>query len=170
MLLIRSRFPSGIWLGGLLLKPQLLIIIIPILIIQKNWKVLMGFFASSGVIIGSSLILSGTKGMRSLIDLWTQFGAGIAYKLPGKNDQLAHGGSKSEFIFGWIIAISGNGTYSPGDLFTWLEITLSFGYSSMGDDHAGNFFCNTRDHLAFSFSYGGCPDSLPDLLYLCPKC
>jgi hypothetical protein len=72
-----KSLPSGLWLGGLLLKPQLLIIIIPVLLIQKNWKVLMGFFASSGLIIGISLILSGFKGMRSLIGLWTQFGTGV---------------------------------------------------------------------------------------------
>jgi hypothetical protein len=47
-----KSLPSGLWLGGLLLKPQLPIIIIPVLLIQKNWKVLLGFFASSGLIIG----------------------------------------------------------------------------------------------------------------------
>ena len=65
----KKPLPSGVWLGGLVLKPQLLIIIIPVLIIQKNWKVLLGFFASSGLIIGSSFILSGPRGMRSLIEL-----------------------------------------------------------------------------------------------------
>ena len=89
---------SGIWLGGLLLKPQLLIIIIPILMIQKNWKVLMGFFASSGVIIGSSFILSGTKGMRSLIDLWIRFSAGIATSSPERMINWRMVAVNSEFI------------------------------------------------------------------------
>jgi hypothetical protein len=98
---------SGIWLGGLLLKPQLLIIIIPILIIQKNWKVLMGFFASSGVIIGSSLILSGYKGMRSLINLWTRFSAGIATSSPERMINWRMVAVNLNSSLGWVIAIMG---------------------------------------------------------------
>ena len=68
---------SGLWLGGLLLKPQLLILIIPIFIIMRYWKALLGFFASSGIILAVSLQLSGLIGMRALIDLWTKYGTGI---------------------------------------------------------------------------------------------
>ena len=95
------------WLSGLLLKPQLLIIIIPILGIQKNWKVLIGFLASSGVIIGSSVILSGTQGMRSLIDLWTQFGSGIATSSPESMINWRMVAVNFNSSFGWIIAILG---------------------------------------------------------------
>lgn len=63
---------SGLWLGGLLLKPPLLILIIPIFIIMRYWKVLLGFFASSGMILGTSLLLSGLDGMRELINIWTK--------------------------------------------------------------------------------------------------
>ena len=99
--------PSGIWLGGLLIKPQLLIIIIPILLIQKNWKVLMGFFASSGVVIGSSVILSGFNGLRSLIDLWTQFGSGIATSSPESMINWRMVAVNIDSWFGWIVAILG---------------------------------------------------------------
>ena len=103
----KKPLPSGIWLGGLLLKPQLLIIIIPVLIIQKNWKVLIGFFASSGVIIGSSLMLSGYKGMKSLIDLWTQFGAGIATNSPERMINWRMVALNLNSSLGWVIAILG---------------------------------------------------------------
>jgi hypothetical protein len=98
---------SGIWLGGLLLKPQLLIIIIPILIIQKNWKVLIGFFASSGLIIGSSLILSGYNGMKSLIDLWTRYSAGIATNAPERMINWRMVALNLNSSVGWVIAILG---------------------------------------------------------------
>ena len=69
---------SGLWLGGLLLKPQLLILIIPIFIIMRYWKALIGFFASSGIILLISLWLSGLAGMRALINLWTNYSDGVA--------------------------------------------------------------------------------------------
>ncbi|MCJ7519560.1 MAG: glycosyltransferase 87 family protein [Anaerolineaceae bacterium] len=69
---------SGIWLGGLLLKPQLLILIIPIFLIMRNWKVLFGFIVSSGIILMTSLFLSGFAGMKALINLWTKYSVGMA--------------------------------------------------------------------------------------------
>ena len=103
----KKALPSGMWLGGLLLKPQLLIIIIPILIIQKNWKVLMGFFASSGVIIGSSAILAGTRGMKSLIDLWFKYGKGIASNSPERMINWRMVATNMDSSFGWMVAILG---------------------------------------------------------------
>ena len=98
---------SGIWLGGLVLKPQLLIIIIPVLIIQKNWKVLLGFFASSGLIIGSSFILSGLRGMRSLIELWFHYDAGIATSSPERMINWQMIAVNLNSTLGWVIAILG---------------------------------------------------------------
>ena len=73
---------SGIWLGGLLLKPQLLILIIPIFLIMRHWKVLLGFMVSSGTILMTSLFLSGFSGMQALINLWTKFSVGMASNFP----------------------------------------------------------------------------------------
>ena len=73
---------SGIWLGGLLLKPQLLILIIPIFLIMRHWKVLFGFIVSSGIILMTSLFLSGLAGMQALINLWTQYSIGMASNSP----------------------------------------------------------------------------------------
>ena len=73
---------SGIWLGGLLLKPQLLILIIPIFLIMRNWKVLMGFIVSSGIILMTSLLLSGFAGMKALINQWTKFSDSVATAAP----------------------------------------------------------------------------------------
>jgi hypothetical protein len=73
---------SGLWLGGLLLKPQLLILIIPIILVKRHWKVLLGFVISSGIIFLSSSLLSGFAGMKALIDLWTKYSIGIASNSP----------------------------------------------------------------------------------------
>ena len=103
----KKPLPSGVWLGGLVLKPQLLIIIIPVLIIQKNWKVLLGFFASSGLIIGSSFILSGLRGMRSLIELWFHYDAGIATSSPERMINWQMIAVNLNSTLGWVIAILG---------------------------------------------------------------
>jgi len=69
---------SGLWLGGVLIKPQLLILIIPIILIMRNWKVLTGFIASSGIILLTSFILSGFYGTKALINLWLGYSTGFA--------------------------------------------------------------------------------------------
>jgi len=73
---------SGLWLGGLLVKPQLLILIIPIILILRNWKVLLGFIGSSGIILMTSLILSGLSGNKELINLWIGYSGGIVTSHP----------------------------------------------------------------------------------------
>lgn len=73
---------SGLWLGGLLVKPQLLILILPIILIMRHWKVVIGFLASSGIILATSLILSGSDGIKALINLWTKYAANISTGAP----------------------------------------------------------------------------------------
>lgn len=73
---------SGLWLGGLTLKPQLLIIVIPIFLITRNWKVLRGFLVSSGVILSISLFLSRLAGMKALINLWTNYSINLVATFP----------------------------------------------------------------------------------------
>ena len=73
---------SGLWLSGLLLKPQLLILIIPAILILRNWKVLIGFIVSSGVILITSFLLSGITGMKALFNLLTKYSSGITSSAP----------------------------------------------------------------------------------------
>jgi len=103
----RKPLPSGLWLGGLLLKPQLLIIIIPILFFQRNWKVLTGFFMSSALIVGSSLLLAGSKGIISLVNLWFKYGEGIASNSPERMINWRMIAVNLDSLFGWALAIVG---------------------------------------------------------------
>ena len=73
---------SGIWLGGLLLKPQLLILIVPLFFIMRYWRVLAGFMVSAGIIVATSLLLSGFAGMEALFNLWTRFSGDIVANSP----------------------------------------------------------------------------------------
>ena len=60
---------SGVWLGGWLLKPQLLILILPFLLIQKKYKALLGFVISSIVLASLSFLLVGWEGLLGLKDV-----------------------------------------------------------------------------------------------------
>jgi hypothetical protein len=98
---------SGLWLGGLLLKPQLLILIIPLLLFWRSWKSILGFCISSFAILLTSFLLSGVEGMQALFGLWTKFSSGIATNTPeqmvnwrmlGLNLNKLTGGS-----IGWVV-------------------------------------------------------------------
>jgi len=106
---LKKPLISGIWLAGLLLKPQLLIIIIPIILFTRSWKTFFWFSIASTTIIGTSFILSGVTGNISLIKLWLGYGivipsaapeAMINWRMIGVylNSLLASN------YFGWIIA------------------------------------------------------------------
>jgi hypothetical protein len=101
-------FLSGLWLGGLLLKPPVLILFIPILLIKRYWDVLKGFFVSSGMILFISLFLAGFNGMMALLNLWIKYpadtysntapGLMINWRMIGFT--LDH---QFNFSFGWVI-------------------------------------------------------------------
>lgn len=59
----RADFRSGLWLGGLLLKPQTLILLLPGLALAGQWTALAGFGISAGFIVVLSLALSGPQGL-----------------------------------------------------------------------------------------------------------
>jgi hypothetical protein len=68
---------SGLWLGGLLFKPQLLIIIIPFLLFKKSIRILIGFFISSVAVLISSFMLTGFDGFLALKNLLFKYSQGI---------------------------------------------------------------------------------------------
>ena len=107
----KKPFLAGLWLGGMLIKPQVLILIIPGLLLLKNWKVLYGFAVSSFVILGASLALTGMDGMITMINLWLKYVPGIATNSPETMMNWRMIGIRlSEWInssAGWIIAIVG---------------------------------------------------------------
>ncbi|MEA5079889.1 MAG: glycosyltransferase family 87 protein [Anaerolineaceae bacterium] len=72
---------GGVWLTGLIIKPQTLILIIPILIFLKQRKTLKGFFSASALIGLISALLCGITGMTDLLNIWKLYitGMGSAY-------------------------------------------------------------------------------------------
>jgi len=80
----RNKKPvtAGLYLGLLLLKPQVLLLVIPALILLGNWKTFAGFCGSALVILGTSVWLAGMDGMVAMVNMWGKFAPGIASSAP----------------------------------------------------------------------------------------
>ncbi len=77
MSLSGRRFQAGLWLAGLLLKPQFLILIVPVLLLQQSWRTFGGLIAGAFATLGVSLRMIGSTGFGSLLALWLGFGKGM---------------------------------------------------------------------------------------------
>ncbi len=76
------EFNAGLWLGGLLLKPQLLVLLVPVLLLQRKWRLLGGFLLACAVALVGSLLLGGTGGLMGVTAMILQFSKGIPTNLP----------------------------------------------------------------------------------------
>jgi hypothetical protein len=103
---------AGAWLGGLLLKPQLLIFILPLMLFRKSFKALAGFIASALVIGLISFGLVGTEGFLGLANLLLDSAQGGASSYPQYmiNWRMVglHVASLTSQNFGWIVIIAGS--------------------------------------------------------------
>lgn len=75
-------FVSGLCLAGLLIKPQSLVLILPVLLLQRSWKKLAGFTTGTIVVLVISLGLAGLQGMHALLDLWLKYASAIPTSAP----------------------------------------------------------------------------------------
>jgi len=77
-LIDRRPFRAGLWLGGLLLKPQTLLLIGLILLLHRAVKVLAGLTVTSALLLLGSLPLGGPEALTAMIRLWLGYGTGDA--------------------------------------------------------------------------------------------
>ncbi len=102
---------AGLWLGGLLLKPQCLVLVIPALLLERSGKTLLGFIGSSAAIVAASWIMGGTASLQLLGGLWLGYASG----LPTNDPQLMMNwrmialqlGAFTGSQVGWTVAIIG---------------------------------------------------------------
>lgn len=120
-LLSKKDIKAGLWLGGWLLKPQLLILILPFLLIRKYFKTLLGFFSAALVIFGASFTMIGVDGFMAFKDilLGSAGGAGASSPLTMMNWRALglHLGSIISPTGGWVVAIIGTFLTTAAALF-----------------------------------------------------
>lgn len=73
---------SGMWLGGLLLKPQLLILLIPAFIFKKQLKIILGFLISSLFIGLLTWVMIGKEGLLDLLNIFYVSSQGAGHSNP----------------------------------------------------------------------------------------
>jgi len=73
----KAPFRAGLWLGGLLIKPQYLALIGIALLMQRSWRTLIGLAALAAALLGVSYMMLGDSGFSSLLQLWLGFAAGL---------------------------------------------------------------------------------------------
>ena len=73
---------GGLWLSGLLLKPQTLILIVPYLLIKREFKALAGFAIGSSLIGGISALLLGQQGILEMATLLSGSSSGKLASAP----------------------------------------------------------------------------------------
>jgi hypothetical protein len=75
-------FKAGLWLGGLLLKPQCLILIVPALLLHRAPRIMAGVSATSLAVGAASLAMIGPAGLIQIARLWLGYAGGIATNYP----------------------------------------------------------------------------------------
>ena len=71
-------FRAGLWLGGLLIKPQVLILIGLVLRLRGSYRILAGLAACGSVVATVSLAMIGGSGILQVLRLWLIYAGGQA--------------------------------------------------------------------------------------------
>lgn len=75
----KKPFRAGLWLGGLLLKPHLLVLIGLVLLLQRSVRVLAGLAVTSSLLLGACLLLTGPLAVIRMLNLWLIQASGSGY-------------------------------------------------------------------------------------------
>ncbi len=73
---------GGAWLAGMLVKPQVLLLVLPGLAIGRRGRVLLGFGLTSALLAGISLAIAGSDGLLGLFRLLRYYSGGVAPTYP----------------------------------------------------------------------------------------
>jgi hypothetical protein len=77
LMMSKRPFPAGLWLGGLLLKPQTLLLLGPLLLLRFPRKAFAGLLLSSAALGVASIALVGVGGLKAMLQVWLGFSTGL---------------------------------------------------------------------------------------------
>ncbi len=104
-------FSAGLWLGRLLPKCQVLVVIVFAILLQRSIRMAEGLIAASAALVAGSLALIGLNGGVPVMQVWLRFAGGI----PANNVGLMmNWGVLGRYLatwisptFGWTVAVAG---------------------------------------------------------------
>lgn len=106
----RRDFSGGFWLGGLLMKPHILILLLPGLFLSRQWKMLLGFATGAAAILGVSLLLGGVQGIWASIQLAVRFAGSLIQTASSMMNFRGLAQNLAQVFPGWLawaVAIGG---------------------------------------------------------------
>jgi hypothetical protein len=117
------EFRAGLWLGGLLLKPQALLLLAAGLLIRRRARIVAGLALAATLLAGLSFGMAGAEGMKRLAGIWLGFAGG----LPTNDVEIMmnwrmlglHIGAASTPAAGSWLAIAGMAVTLAGTLYLW---------------------------------------------------
>ncbi len=72
-------FRAGLWVSGLLLKPQTTALLLTALVLARQWNIMAGAATGMAVLLGVSFLLTGLSGMMA----WAGILRGFSWPIPG---------------------------------------------------------------------------------------
>ncbi|MCU0488585.1 MAG: DUF2029 domain-containing protein [Anaerolineales bacterium] len=113
---------AGLWSGLLLLKPHVLILLLPGLLAARQWRALAGFGASLSILVGASWALAGVEGLRGMFSVVSEFAGPEFLSAPAMMNWRALALNLAQVIPGraaWGIAASGMGLTAAWVIWSW---------------------------------------------------
>lgn len=113
---------AGLWLGLLLLKPHILILLLPGLLAVRQWRALAGFGTSLFILVGASWALAGMEGLRGMFGVVSEFAGPEFLSAPAMMNWRALALNLAQLIPGWAawgIATLGMGFTAGFALWSW---------------------------------------------------
>ncbi len=68
---------AGLWLGFIWMKPPLFLLLLPLTVLKRQWRVLEGWFLSTALVWMVSALIAGRKGLGALLQLWQVSSRGL---------------------------------------------------------------------------------------------
>lgn len=98
-----GRLRSGLWLGGMLLKPHTLVLLLPGLALGRSWKALLGFTLGFLVVLGVSVLLAGPQGLAANARLIYEFAGPLIQTAPSMMNYRALALQLSHHLPAWVV-------------------------------------------------------------------
>lgn len=123
-LLKNRRTMSGLWLGGLLIKPHTLILLLPGLLVSRNWGVIKGFLLALLMVVGGSIALASLDGVWASVSLAAEFAGPLIQTAPTMINWRALALNLTSIIpdgSAWAAAITGMTLVTGVVMYLWLR-------------------------------------------------
>jgi hypothetical protein len=131
---------AGLWLGGLLLKPQFLVLFGLGLLVGRRWRALAGLALAGGVVLVLSLALAGPAGLVAVAQLLLRYPGPLASTAPewmmNWRALAVNLGQLLPPVPAWSIAMAGLALTVAAALWLWLHAgrmqSLTFAVAVLG--------------------------------------